>query len=452
MGKTATPVFDPSDDTDLVILETTRDALSNMVGVLSLIEAGQVRCSATTARPSAASVRLVEDALVVGDYYDEQGVETFGPIAAFAWPLLVQAGGLARLVGTKLELTAAGKRALTAPGYAALARLWGRWMAKAPIDEFSRIDAIKGQRTTGTLTAPARRRAALAEALVSLPAGRWIRVDELFGVLSRLGDLKVTRGERARWRLYLLDAEYGSLGWAGFGDFPIVEGRYVLCLLLEYAATLGIVDVAYRDPSGARDDFRGNWGADEFEYLSRYDGLAAIRITPLGAAALRGDPIPDLGLPVPASDLVNPAQAARPRAKTGPKQSGRRTGAALPPAPASAGGLSAEPQLTGHAGYSALAMVQALADPDALWCRRLRRASLTMSFGHRTGFAGQPCGSRAWPRGRVQSRPAAGGDGPDGRRLADPADRTSPARRLHSVPATDLAICDSFGPTPAVQP
>ena len=359
-------MFDPSDETDLTIQETTRDALSNMVSVLSLIEAGHVRCSATTARPSAASVRLVEDALVVGDYYDEQSVETFGPIAAFAWPLLVQAGGLARLVGTKLELTAAGRRALTAPGYAALARLWGRWMAKGPIDEFSRIDAIKGQRTTGTLTAPARRRAALAEALIALPAGQWIRVDELFGVLSRLGDLKVTRGERARWRLYLLDAEYGSLGWAGFGDFPIVEGRYVLCLLLEYAATLGLVDVAYRDPRGARDDFRGNWGADEIEYLSRYDGLAAIRITPLGAPALRGDPVPDLGLPVPATDSVNPARAATPRAKTGPKQPGNHASTGLPPALTPAGSQPAAPQLTEHAGYSALAMVQALADPDAL--------------------------------------------------------------------------------------
>ncbi|HLI40089.1 MAG TPA: hypothetical protein VKV35_00380, partial [Streptosporangiaceae bacterium] len=60
---------------------TAPDALSNLVAVLELVADGQVRCSAATRRPSAAAVRLVEDVLVAGDYYD--GGE---PIAAFAWP------------------------------------------------------------------------------------------------------------------------------------------------------------------------------------------------------------------------------------------------------------------------------------------------------------------------------------------------------------------------------
>ena len=44
--------------------------------------------------------------------------------------------------------------------------------------------------------------------------------------------------------------------------------------------------VEYVHPAGARDDFRGNWGGDDLDALSRYDGLQAIRLTALGSYAL----------------------------------------------------------------------------------------------------------------------------------------------------------------------
>jgi hypothetical protein len=71
-------------------------------------------------------------------------------------------------------------------------------------------------------------------------------------------------------------------------------------VLFEYAATLGVVDVAYAGPRGARDDHRDLPGADARDCLSRYDGLAAIRVNELGAAILH-DPaaLPALGLPEP---------------------------------------------------------------------------------------------------------------------------------------------------------
>lgn len=52
------------------------------------------------------------------------------------------------------------------------------------------------------------------------------------------------------------------------------------------ATSLGVVDVAYIEPAGVRDDYRGMWGTDELEYLSRYDGLMYFRISPLGAYCL----------------------------------------------------------------------------------------------------------------------------------------------------------------------
>ncbi len=66
----------------------------------------------------------------------------------------------------------------------------------------------------------------------------------------------------------------------------ILQARYALSLLFEYAATLGLIDVAYVPPAGARPDYTDLWGADHLDYLSRYDGLEYLRVTALGAWCL----------------------------------------------------------------------------------------------------------------------------------------------------------------------
>jgi len=275
---------------------TAPDALSNLVAVLELTADGQMRCSAATRRPLTTTVRLVEDVLVAGDYYD--GGE---PIAAFAWPMLLQAGGLARLAGTGLELTPRGEAVLARPSYQALSELWGRWLKSVSHDELSRIEAIRGQRKPGTLTTAGRRRAAVARGLAAIEPGIWIDVDSLFAIVrAQPAPLTVARGPLAQWRLYLVDSHHGSLGPAGATAWNALEGRYALCVLFECAATLGVIDVAYTGPRGARDDYRELWGADRYDSLSRYDGLAAVRVNDLGAAILhdRGA-LAVLRLPVP---------------------------------------------------------------------------------------------------------------------------------------------------------
>jgi hypothetical protein len=292
---------------------TAPDALSNLVAVLELAAGGQLRCSAATRCPLVSTVKLVEDVLVAGDYYDAGE-----PIAAFAWPLLILTGGLAVLArgdepqdahrpprggtaGTRLELTARGRAVLAGPSYVALGALWARWLRSVSNDELSRIEAIKGQRKPSTLTPAVKRRAAVAAALATLEPGVWTDIDELFGLLRTLRPpLVAARSLMALWRLYIADSYYGSLGHAGRRVWDIVEGRYSLCVLFEYAATAGLIDVAYADPCGARDDYRALWGADQYAYLSRYDGLLAVRVNELGTAILHHPgALPSLGLPVP---------------------------------------------------------------------------------------------------------------------------------------------------------
>jgi hypothetical protein len=321
--RTASVAEDRAADVGPVLVRwTAPDALSNLVAVLELAADGQMRCSATR-RPSAATVKLVEDVLVSGDFYDSGE-----PIAAFAWPLLLQIGGLAVLArgdnragprggstppdppgrpprggmtGARLELSPRGRATLARPSYEALGALWTRWLGAVSTDELARMEAIKGQRKPGTLTSAVTRRAVVAAALATLEPGTWTGIGKLLGVLrARRPPLVAARSLRALWRLYVIDSYYGSLGHVGPRAWDLVEGRYALCVLFEYAATLGLIDVAYTDPRGARDDYRALWGADQLSCLSRYDGLAAVRVNELGAAALH-DPeaLPGLGLPVP---------------------------------------------------------------------------------------------------------------------------------------------------------
>jgi hypothetical protein len=177
-----------------------------------------------------------------------------------------------------MQLTPRGRAILARAPSDAFTLLWSRWLASAPIDELSRIEHIRSQSRPNTLAAASRRRQAVGRALAALPPGKCVQIDELFASMQ-LDEppLRVARNDSSIWHLYIAEPRYGSLGYRGFHDWPLLEGRYTLCVLFEYAATLGLIDVTYTDPAGARDDFRGNWGTDDLDYLSRYDGLTAIR-------------------------------------------------------------------------------------------------------------------------------------------------------------------------------
>lgn len=274
----------------LSVHKTELTAQRELLAMLRLIDSGKVAVSDKTRRPSAATIKAITGILEGGDYYPILPVkskwhdENAGPIRAFAWPLLVQAGGLAQLSGSKLQLTKAGRNALSQPAAETIDKLWSKWIGTTILDELSRIECVKGQTGKGKrgLTALSSRRDAIADTLAECPPGSWITADEIQRFMRASGnDLTVTRNA---WDLYICEKQYGSLGYQG-GE-QILEERYLLAFLLEYAATLGVIDVALIPPAGARPDYGDLWGADDLVYFSRYDGLIYIRITPLGAYCL----------------------------------------------------------------------------------------------------------------------------------------------------------------------
>ena len=63
--------------------------------------------------------------------------------------MLVQAARLAETAGTRLKLTAAGRKATTMPAHELIRQFWDKWQKTTLLDEFSRIDVIKGQQAEG---------------------------------------------------------------------------------------------------------------------------------------------------------------------------------------------------------------------------------------------------------------------------------------------------------------
>ena len=283
----------PFDPVELQRRDGEQSALREVMTLLRLVDTNAVAVSATTRRATSASVRRIANVLEGGDFFDAEEKKTKsweqvpGPVRAHAWPLLLQAGKLAATRGSKLALTKAGRSTLAAPPADTLKDLWDRWITNSLLDEFSRIDDIKGQtrgRGKRALTIPGERRDVIAEALARCPVDRWVLFDD-FSRFMRASSLTFDITSDP-WTLYLGEPRYGSLGFGGNHEWDFVQGRYVLCVLFEYAATLGLVDIAYTRPENARLDFTDMSGADSHSYLSRYDGLRYFRVNPLGAYCL----------------------------------------------------------------------------------------------------------------------------------------------------------------------
>lgn len=269
------------------VRETAGAAGADMQTVLRLIEAGKVRVTDKKLVPTEATRQAVAGVLNGGDFYSPDDAEEskYDPsfdigIRSFAWPVLVQAGGLAEKSGDGLKLTSAGKKALTTPPPEVLRKLWAAWLKTRVYDEFARVEAIKGQ-GKARMSAAAGRRTVVVEGLAACPVGRWFAVEDFFRLLRATGR-SFTLAHSVH-ELYIAEHYYGNLGYEDEHAWEQLQGRFALAFLFEYAATLGIVDVAYVPPQGVRHDFLNRWGADEFTCLSRYDGLLFLRVNPFGA-------------------------------------------------------------------------------------------------------------------------------------------------------------------------
>ncbi|HMZ61666.1 MAG TPA: hypothetical protein PL048_23030, partial [Leptospiraceae bacterium] len=199
-------------------------------------------------------------------------------IQSFSLPLIFVSSGYARYENGRLKLTLKGIKERQTESAQLLKDIWQKWM-NSSFDEFERIDNIKG-RQKGLAKNVKERRNVIIKALLKMPKEKWVRFSK-FSQFMRLNSMYFSVA-RNSWDLYIGDREYGSLGYDGFDSWEVLQDRYILALFFEYAATLGILDIAYVEPEFAKSDFYKNWGTDDLSYLSRYDGLICFRINVLG--------------------------------------------------------------------------------------------------------------------------------------------------------------------------
>ncbi|NLV42183.1 MAG: hypothetical protein GXY15_13285 [Candidatus Hydrogenedentes bacterium] len=279
---------DAPEERPLRVCETMDAAAHDLLATLRLIDAGGVAAGKTTGRPAVAGTRAVHSVLLDGDFVNRiEATRAEDFIRAFAWPLILQAAGLVRRKAAPLSLTKAGREALAKPPHRTIKRAWESWADTDILDEFTRIAALKGKRSPrwGGNSAPAGRKR-VTEALAFCPVGKWVALEDFFRHCRGGGfDFHVTT-ETAK--LYITDSAHGCLGY-GPVKWSVIQGRFIMALLWEYMATLGMVDIAWVTPEGARDDFRDIPGGWTVNHLSRYDGLRFFRITRLGAYCLGMD-------------------------------------------------------------------------------------------------------------------------------------------------------------------
>ncbi len=269
---------------------TAAAALREFSTMLRLVESGKLSVGEKTRKPSRAIVELITPLLVDGDFYqsDDRSQYQHDPgwdltVRAFAWPCIVQAAGLASSAAGRLSLSSAGRKALAQPAQHGIRAAWKKWIGTKLFDEFERVEAIKGKQSA-RLNLAADRRSSVSDVLAECPIDRWIAIDDFFRLLKASGeDFAVARNE---WKLYIAEHRYGYFADRGGHEWAMLQGRFIMAMLFEYAATLGLIDVAYVAPQGARRDYGSHWGTDDYECLSRYDGLKFFRINRLGAWCL----------------------------------------------------------------------------------------------------------------------------------------------------------------------
>ena len=291
---------------EVAVSENERAVFHDLAAALNLVQEGKAAIGAATRLPTLATLRQLRQRLLVGDDLPDEYERAEDAIRPFALLMLVQASRWAapnRAKGSKLALTKAGQALLGGQLEARHVRAaWEAWLKTDLLDELARIRTLKGQGSRSIrLTRPAERREKLAAVLRACPPGRWVALKDFFRYM-RAERLSPTIERNEYSALYIgWSAQYGSLEYSGGNQYwDLVVGSYLRAVLWEYAATLGLIEIAYTHPEESPRDFSRVYGMDDEPYLSRYDGLLGLCLTPLGAYVL--GLAPDYAPPAPRAE------------------------------------------------------------------------------------------------------------------------------------------------------
>jgi hypothetical protein len=268
---------------------TEASALHDLAATLLLVDTGKLPVSEATSQPSAAAVRALRERYLLPEHQAEQ--DSFPPtdaIRTFGFAMILQTAGLAERRGGRLELTDAGSAALSDQTPALLKRCWEAWVGANQLDELSRIRGLKRQKARGHhYTAPSSRKQAISRALAAVPPGAWITTTDFLDFVHVAHDFDVDMSDFSSLSVGWTD-DSDAVAYLGSNAWDAVSGAYLRVILLEYAATLGLIDLALVPLEEAELDFESDYGLSAAEY-SRYGGLVHFRVNALGRFILGQD-------------------------------------------------------------------------------------------------------------------------------------------------------------------
>lgn len=277
--------------------ESERVAPLETKRMLQLAASEKLRVSDKTGFPPPAIQKVVDAALCAPDLdialpegedkpWQESDIDP-GPVRAFAWPVLLQQCGWAKSRAGKLALTREGRGLLDDFTFERYAKGVQCLLQDSAFDELRRVSVLKGQRgrRAGRGRIPVEgRRNAIFVCLRALPENRWVSIEEANRVLYALGEDGRAYGDGGMC-LYIGELQYGHLS----GQETDIGRIYFRQLISASLATLGLVDLGYAYPHYLHPELNGSWGLDDEVYVTRYDGVKYIRVTPLGRFCLGVD-------------------------------------------------------------------------------------------------------------------------------------------------------------------
>lgn len=182
-------------------------------------------------------------------------------------------------IGPKRQLSPHAKAMLKGPSHELIKDMWGRWLKLEAFDELDGVNRIK-KASEAQSTPVVSRREGIVRGLGQCPVGQWVHIGDLLKYCLATDDFPFVLTHDTEFRL-----DSRALYKSEEGDDFLIGLAYFMRFIGRYAATLGLVDLALCPPSMRSPHF-SQYDPYSDAHLTLFDGIYALRLTPLGAWVL----------------------------------------------------------------------------------------------------------------------------------------------------------------------
>ena len=240
---------------------------------LRFIQTGKARVGGANRLITAATLKHLRAGLMLADFYPQEGNRPTESIRATGLINAIVGAGFAEVQNDTLQLTDLGRAWLAEPTPERFREGFWTWVRSADYDEINRINRL---RDGYDLTPPAHRRSPIVAALSRAPLDKWVSPRDFFHAMKNWGlSFKVENSKYAILR---------ATGVGLLGQVPqhvysaLVQGRYLLAILMEMLTAFGAVELAFTDAENC--NFPPDWSSLYYSIQYCFQPLRRVAILP----------------------------------------------------------------------------------------------------------------------------------------------------------------------------